>query len=154
MLKENWYGTKIHEYIKIKNIQVMYGKKEVIIVFFETLKTADIIEYYAVLNYYFKKREKIECGFGLLLNNSMKVIRKKIKNELIRNFSEENLISLFSGTSEEAFYSPKPDLDFILGIEIRFEKEINSWYNKEEEFIRLLREIGEEKKKIFLENDK
>lgn len=147
--KENWFGVIIDEDIKIKNIMIKYGKSEVVIVFFNKLESADVIEYFAVLNYYLRKRDKIEIVFGLLISDSMKVLRKKLNNEVIESFSEEDMGRIFSGTNPEVFYSTTSELDHLLGIEIRYKEEISSWFKKEDEYLNVLREIGEQKEKIF-----
>lgn len=132
----------------------MYGKSEIMILFFNKLETADIIEYFVVLNHYLKNKNEISKVFGLLVSDSMKVIRKKIKDEIIENFAEEDLGRIFSGTNHEVYYSTTSDLDHLLAIEIRFEKNIESWYKKEKEYLILLREIGDQKKKIFSKHEK
>jgi hypothetical protein len=104
----------------------MYGESAVVIVFFSLPQPVDLIEYFAVLNHYFKKKDLIQVSFGLLISPDLKVIRRRLKDRITQNFSEEHLLSLLSGDNFEAYYSAAEKLEQVLGVEIRFEEPIES----------------------------
>jgi hypothetical protein len=144
---ENFYGIEVTNNITIKNMQLKIGKNEIIVLFSNLNESNNLLDYYIVLKYLFSLEPKIKIIFALLMSPGMRFIRKKIRTNIIENFSPENLLNLLGGRDLSIYYSDTELLEQVLGTEIRFEKEHT--IDIEELLTEIIRKLGSERTKIF-----
>jgi hypothetical protein len=118
------YGIAIKSKLQIKNIILLIGKDREIIILPQNLnKSESCVEFFVILKHFFNKIN-INCRvFGLFFDINLNLIRKKIKEDFLKNFSEINLISLLNDSNLETYYQNNYEGEEILGIEIRFNSE-------------------------------
>nr|AEV66612.1 pORF2 [Oxytricha trifallax] len=151
---ENFYGIKILETMKINNITVKIGAESVTLLLGNPIEGVKIIELLVLFKYFFSLSNKIKDIFGLYLSPGMRFIRKKLKREIIEDFSVIELTSFLEGSDPSVYYSKGSNIDIeqVLGIEIRFSEEV--YINSDKTIINLIRELGELNKKKYLYDEK
>jgi hypothetical protein len=70
-----------------------------------------------------------------------------MKKEIISAFSRENLTAALTPSNPEAYYSNNETFEEMLGVELRYEKKVETWLEEEEVLGAILNKITEQKKK-------
>jgi hypothetical protein len=80
------------------------------------------IDLLTIINYILKV-EEVRDIFGILIGSSAEVIKKKIKTNLITEFTETSLNNILSTNNQDAYYNFNGKLEQVIGLEIRFKRE-------------------------------
>lgn len=114
-----------------------------------------MLEFFSTINFFKKKKDLGSfTSFGLFLDLSLNLRRKKIKNDFFEDFREINLISLLEHTDTEAYYQNNYTCFELLGIEFRFNEAEKDSLLDDSVVVNILREIRETKKKLTLNERK
>ena len=92
---------------------------------------------------------EIKDVFGILVGPSTEIVKKKIKTNLITEFTEASLNNILSTNNQDTYYNFNGKLEQVIGLEIRFKNEAKEWFNKEKMGIEIITAIREKKKRIF-----
>jgi len=151
---ENFYGIEILETVRINNITIKIGAGSVTLLLGNPVEGVKILELLVLFKYFFSLSNKIKDVFGLYLNPGMVFVRKKLKREIIEDFSVMELMSFLEGNDPSVYYSKGSNIDIeqVLGIEIRFSEEI--YINSDKTIINLIRELGMLNKKNYSNDEK
>ena len=152
---ELFYGISIIENIKINNISIKIGKKEVILLLGNAIEGVKLMDFYIIIKYFFSLTRQIESIFGLTVSPGMCFVRRKLKNDIYCDISIENLLSLLEGSDTSVYYSKKGNesIEQVLGIEIRFKEDID--VDPDKTVISLIRKLGDlEKERRFYGNER
>jgi hypothetical protein len=103
------------------------------------IETKDFYAFFVILNHFFKKKKK--NIFGLFFDKNFLLFRKVLQKEFIDNFCEENLLSLLEADNMETYYEYKKEAIQTLGIEIRFTKDDNDWWDVNRDTREILNKI-------------
>lgn len=143
------YGITIKGRLSFKNIKIVFGENEVIILPTLEKEKFAFINFYTCLIHFFKKNHKIKTIFGLFSNGYLSFTRIKLKDDFIEKLNHETLISLLEHNNLEAYYGEDRWGGEFYGIEIRYEGEFCISWDYEKEYKSLLLEARVEKEKIF-----
>jgi hypothetical protein len=113
---------------------------------------SNYLDFYAILKFMFGLNNTINSVFGVFLDKFICVVKRKARSHFFKNFSHDMLLSILDGENKEAYYTEKNNLDRLIGIEIRFEEKIETWFQKERVFGEINIFIKKEKKRI-IENE-
>lgn len=138
--KENFYGLEIIEEIRIKNLNIKVSYSEVVLLFVDSPETISRMEVYLILRYLFSKKG-IKVVFGLLRGLKGDFIRKKIKTEVLGEFSPENFLNFLGGIDSSVYYSNSANFLEVVGVEVRFIENLE--ISPEEFIVDIMRKIGE-----------
>ena len=101
---------------------------------------------FIALEHLVKKTEPRET-FGILLLPNLIIIKKKIKNDLIKNISKENLTAILTVSNPKAYYNNEESFEEVIGVEMRYEREVDKWFEEKAVIGEILNKIKLEKKK-------
>ena len=146
-MSKTLYGIKIKGDLTVKNLKIIYGEREVIIFCSPHNQRHSNVDFFACLLHYLKKPLEIKVVFGLFLDGYMSFTRIKMRDNFAKSFNYENLTSLLESNNLEAWYSEDRVGGEFHAIEIRYTKDTN--FIIENELYSLLKEMRDEKKKIF-----
>ena len=146
---ETWCGIKITSIIQIRNLQLILGEDTIVLTFHSIGQSEELIEIFSTLKFLFNNKKHIKDVLGVLLSPSLKIIKKKIKTELIDGFSKENLTAVLTCSNQEAYYNYEENFENLVGIELRYKTAVNEWFEENRDVKNILRVIREEKKKII-----
>jgi hypothetical protein len=127
---------------------VLLADKAIIIISRDIDSPLGSIEFYATLLYFLKKGLTFSHAYALFQDPYSDLRRKKIRSNFLSNVEYYNIISFLEGDNLEAYYQNRHEIELFFGIELRFDEDLEL-EDKETLFLELVKEIREQKKKIF-----
>jgi hypothetical protein len=81
-----------------------------------------MLNIFVTLKYLFSKTSPKEA-FGILILPNLIIIKKKIKNNIIEDFTKENFTAILTPANPEAYYNNTENFEEIVGIELQYEEQ-------------------------------
>jgi hypothetical protein len=141
-----WCGLPIKKITEFKNIQLIISEYSVALIFRGRREGEELFNIFITLKFFFEKTNP-ELVLGVLLLPNLIIKKKKMKKEIISAFSRENLTAALTPSNPEAYYSNNETFEEMLGIELRYEKKVETWLEEEKVLGAILNKISEQKKK-------
>lgn len=156
-MENQWKGLAILNKFNTKNLKILLGEQEIIILIKHFNDKDIIIDLFLTL-IFFLKLICLKISFSLFLDIDMNFKRKKIKDEIILQTLNsihqiENFLSLIESSNQDVYYEFNSNIDEFIGIELRATEKITYINNNKHSIMfELVTEIREKKKSNFFNN--